>query len=83
MLGNVWEGTEKKEFASNYYARIVRNYPLSSLVPDAKSRLKALGAPVPQPDPTAVAWMTAEQNAPRPKETPVHRAIGIHGFTAL
>jgi outer membrane protein assembly factor BamD len=69
MLGNIWQSTEKKEFAVPYYARIVRNYPLSPLVPNAKSRLKALGAPVPQPDPQAVAWMTAEQNAPRPHES--------------
>ncbi len=68
MLGNIWESTEKKEIAAPYYARIVRNYPLSALVPDAKSRLKALGAPVPQADPQAVAWMTAEQNAPRQRE---------------
>jgi outer membrane protein assembly factor BamD len=66
MLGNIWEGTEKKEFAANYYAQIVRNYPLSPLVPDAKSRLQAMKAPIPQPDPKAVAWMTAEQNTPRP-----------------
>lgn len=68
MLGNIWQSTEKKELAAPYYARIVRNYPLSPLVPNAKSRLKALGAPVPQPDPQAVAWMTAEQNAPRAHE---------------
>ena len=68
MLGNIWESTEKKEIAAPYYARIVRNYPLSALVPDAKRRLKALGAPVPQADPQAVAWMTAEQNAPRQRE---------------
>lgn len=66
MLGNIWEGTEKKEFATNYYAQIVRNYPLSPLAPNAKIRLKNMGAPVPQPDPKAVDWMTAEQNAPRP-----------------
>jgi outer membrane protein assembly factor BamD len=77
MLGNIWEGSEKKEFASNYYARIVRNYPLSSLVPDAKSRLKAMGAPVPQPDPTAVAWMTAEQNAPRPHTSLMRKPMGF------
>jgi outer membrane protein assembly factor BamD len=77
MLGNVWEGSEKKEFASIYYARIVRNYPLSPLVPDAKSRLKALGAPVPQPDPTAVAWMTAEQNAPRQHTSLVRKPMGF------
>jgi outer membrane protein assembly factor BamD len=77
MLGNIWEGTEKKEFASNYYARIVRNYPLSPLVPDAKSRLKAMGAPVPQPDPTAVAWMTAEQNAPREHTSLMKKPLGF------
>ena len=65
MLGNIWEGTEKKELAAPYYARIVQEYPLSPLVPEAKDKLKALKAPVPQPDPQAVAWMTAEQNAPR------------------
>src|SRR5207244_2351135 len=68
MLGNIWESTEKKEIAAPYYARIVRNYPLSSLVPDDKSRLKALGAPVQQADPQAVAWLTAGQNAPRPRD---------------
>jgi outer membrane protein assembly factor BamD len=77
MLGNIWEGTERKEFASNYYAQIVRNYPLSPLVPDAKERLKALGAPVPQPDPKAVAWMTAEQNAPRPRTSLVKKPLAF------
>jgi outer membrane protein assembly factor BamD len=55
----------------------VRNYPLSPLVPDAKGRLKALGAPVPQPDPKAVAWMTAEQNAPRPRTSLVKKPLGF------
>jgi outer membrane protein assembly factor BamD len=77
MLGNIWEATEKKEFAAPYYARIVRNYPLSHLVPDATSRLKALGAPVPQPDPQAVAWMTAEQNAPRPHESFIKKPLAL------
>jgi outer membrane protein assembly factor BamD len=77
MLGNIWEGSEKKEFATNYYGRIVRNYPLSPLVPDAKSRLKSMGAPVPQPDPTAVAWMTAEQNAPRAHTSLVKKPMGF------
>jgi outer membrane protein assembly factor BamD len=77
MLGNLWEGTEKKEFAANYYAQIVRNYPLSPLVPDAKGRLKAMGAPIPQPDPKAVAWMTAEQNAPRPHTSLVMKPLTI------
>jgi outer membrane protein assembly factor BamD len=77
MLGNIWQGTEKKELAAPYYARIVRNYPLSPLVPNAKSRLKALGAPVPQPDPQAVAWMTAEQNAPRQHESLIKKPLRL------
>ena len=77
MLGNIWQSTEKKEMAAPYYARLVRNYPLSPLVPNAKSRLKALGAPVPQPDPQAVAWMTAEQNAPRAHETFIRKPLGL------
>lgn len=77
MLGSIWESTEKKEIAAPYYARIVRNYPLSPLVPNAKSRLKALGAPVPQPDPQAVAWMTAEQKAPRQHETLIKKPLAL------
>jgi outer membrane protein assembly factor BamD len=65
MLGDIFQTSEKKDVAANYYARIVRDYPLSPLVPDAKGRLKSMGAPVPPPDPKAVAWMTAEQNTPR------------------
>jgi outer membrane protein assembly factor BamD len=77
MLGNIWQSTEKKELAAPYYARIVRNYPLSPLVPNAKSRLKTLGAPVPQPDPQAVAWMTAEQNAPRQREMLIKKPLAL------
>ncbi len=77
MLGNLWQSTEKKELAAPYYARIVRNYPLSPLVPGAKTRLKALGVPVPQPDPQAVAWMTAEQNAPRQHEAFIRKPLRI------
>src|SRR5437870_3418760 len=77
MLGNIWQSTEKKELAAPYYARIVRNYPLSPLVPNAKSRLKALGVPVPQPDPQAVAWMQAEQNAPRPHEAFIKKPLAL------
>jgi hypothetical protein len=77
MLGGIWEGTEKKELAAPFYARIVREYPLSSLAPQAKERLKALKAPVPQPDPKAVAWMTAEKNAPRPHQSMVKKPLAL------
>lgn len=77
MIGDIFEKSEKKEFAGAYYARIVRNYPLSSLVGPAKDKLKTFGAPVPQPDATAMAWMKAEQNAPRPKAGLTRKPLAI------
>jgi outer membrane protein assembly factor BamD len=75
MLGDIFEKSERKDLAGSYYAQIVKNYPLSVHDNDAKGKLKAFGMPVPQPDPKALAWMTAEQNAPRPKETMIHRSM--------
>jgi outer membrane protein assembly factor BamD len=72
MMGDIFATSEHKEVAALYYARIVKNYPLSSLAPEAKDKLKAAGVPVPQADPNALAWMTAEQNTPRP-HTPVYK----------
>ncbi len=77
MLGDIFEKSERKDIAGMYYAQIVRNYPLSKRAADAKGKLKAFGMPIPQPDPKAVAWMTAEQNAPRPHEGLVHKSKGI------
>ena len=77
MLGSIWEGTEKKELAAPFYARIVREYPLSPLAPQAKERLQAMKAPVPQADPQAVAWMTAEKNAPRPHQSLVMKPLAL------
>ena len=77
MLGDVFEKSERKDISTSFYQSIVRNYPLSSHTADATAKLKAFGAPIPQPDPKAVAWMTAEQNTPRPKETIVHRSFGM------
>jgi outer membrane protein assembly factor BamD len=77
MLGDIFEKSERKDIAGLYYALIVRNYPLSKRTVDAKGKLKSFGVPIPQPDPKAVAWMTAEQNAPRPRETIVHKSLGI------
>jgi outer membrane protein assembly factor BamD len=67
MLGDIFEKSEKKEIASVYYSRIVKDYPLSPLVPDAKNKLVAFKVPVPQPDPKQLAWMQAEAAAPREK----------------
>jgi outer membrane protein assembly factor BamD len=77
MLGDIFERSEHKEIAQIYYSQIVRNYPLSTLVPDAKGKLKAFNVPVPQPDPKAEAWMTAEQNAPREHDSMIKRPLAL------
>jgi outer membrane protein assembly factor BamD len=77
MMGDILEKSEHKEVAAVYYARIVKNYPLSSKVPEAKDKLKEFGAPVPQPDPNSVAWMTAEQNAPRPHTSLIKKPLAL------
>jgi outer membrane protein assembly factor BamD len=65
MLAGLYRRHELNEDAAEFYARIVRDYPLSPLVPDAKKELQHLGFPVPQPDPAALARMQAEQEFDR------------------
>jgi outer membrane protein assembly factor BamD len=77
MMGDILEKSEHKEVAAAYYGRIVKNYPLSAMAAGAKDKLKAFGAPVPQPDPNAVAWMTAEQNAPRAHTSLIKRPLDL------
>src|SRR5216684_1966683 len=77
MLGDIFEKSEHKEIASIYYGNIVKNYPLSNLAPNAKNKLVAFKVPVPQPDPKAVAWMTAEQNMPRKRDGLVKKPLAL------
>lgn len=77
MMGDILEKSEHKEVAALYYGRIVKNYPLSSMVGGAKDKLKSFGAPIPQPDPNSLAWMTAEQNTPRPRTSLVKRPLSL------
>jgi hypothetical protein len=77
MLADLFEKSERKDLAGVYYGQIVRNYPLSKHAADAKGKLKSFGMPIPQPDPRAVTWMTAEQNAPRPRVSMMHKSMGI------
>jgi outer membrane protein assembly factor BamD len=77
MMGDILEKSEHKEVAAMYYGRIVKNYPLSSMVPGAKDKLKSYGAPIPQPDPNSLAWMTAEQNTPKPHKSIVKRPFDL------
>ncbi len=46
--------------APSYYVQIVRDYPLSEHVEEAKERLTAMGSPIPEANPAAVARMTYE-----------------------
>jgi hypothetical protein len=55
----------------------LKNYPLSDLAGNAKGKLVAFKVPVPQPDPKAVAWMTAEQNTPRKREGLVKKPLAL------
>jgi len=65
MLASIYERNEHNDVASTYYARLVKEYPLSALAAQAKAKLVKFGAPVPQPDPTALARMQREQEIPR------------------
>ena len=77
MLGNIFETSERKDIAALYYGQIVRNYPKSGFVGDAKTKLTAFNVPVPQPDPKAVTWMTAQQNAPREHQSLIKKPMDL------
>jgi outer membrane protein assembly factor BamD len=49
------------DLAAKCYDKIVRDYPMSKLVPAARTRLKAMGRPIPEADPDAYARMKQEQ----------------------
>lgn len=77
MLADIYARSEHKEIAAKYWARIVREYPLSSLAPNAKDKLKEFGAPVPQPDAVALARAQKEQEFERRSGGIFHKATGI------
>ena len=77
MLANIFEKGERKDLSAGFYARIVKDYPLSGLTGDAKKKLTALGAPIPQPDPVQLAWMQKEHLANRGGVSLMHKATGI------
>jgi outer membrane protein assembly factor BamD len=77
MLGQIYEKTEHNDIAGQYYARIVKEYPTSSLTGDAKAKLTKFGLPVPEPDPVAVARMQKEQEAAHNRPNLLRRSMGV------
>jgi len=67
---------EKQEIGD--YTRIVKDYPLSEHVEEAKSRLQAMNQPVPGADPAALARMQAELENRKKAGIP-GRVFGIFG----
>jgi outer membrane protein assembly factor BamD len=72
MLGDVYQRAKQTvknedyknqmtDLAAKCYARIVRDYPQSTLVPGAKAQLKAMNMPIPAPSPDALARMKEQQ----------------------
>lgn len=62
MLGEAYSkmGKAFEEKSARAYSRLVREYPLSAHVKDAKDRLAGLNKPIPDPDPDALARMQYE-----------------------
>lgn len=68
-LGDSYEkmGNRFKDKAVLAYSRIVKDYPMSPYVDEAKNKLKTMEAPVPEADPQAVARMKYEaENRTKP-----------------
>jgi outer membrane protein assembly factor BamD len=77
MLGDSLMRLERSQMAGRYFERIVRDYPLSPMVEEAKARLTKLGVPIPQPDSKALERMKAESLQPRDNRSLARRALGI------
>ena len=77
MLGAIYERNEHNDMAATYYTRLVKQYPLSPLAAEAKTKLAKFGDPVPQPDPAAMARMQQEQRTPRDRPMFLKRPAGL------
>ena len=59
-LAQTYDRLKKPKDAVPYYARILTDYPLSSMIPDAKNELVALRQPIPQPTLATLARARAD-----------------------
>ncbi len=78
LLGDSYEkmGPRLRNKAGAAYARVVREYPLSPLVEEAKKRLRAMEMPVPEADPVAYNRMKYELEN-RSKNSIVGSSLGF------
>ena len=65
-IPSYWPGDPER--AAEYYARLVREHPLSAYAPDAKTELAHLGQPVPEPDPVLLARAQSVELVPAEAE---------------
>jgi outer membrane protein assembly factor BamD len=77
MIAEIYERSEKREIADQFYARIVRDYPLSPYAGPAKDKLVAAGLPVPPADPNALARMKEEAKYAGNRPNIVQRSTGF------
>ncbi len=75
-LGQTLERLKQSNAAAPYYAQIVTDHPLSSLVGDAKARLTALHQPIPRPTRAMLARARADA-AYRQRRDPFERLGGM------
>jgi outer membrane protein assembly factor BamD len=65
------------EISTQYWARIVKDYPLSPIADDAKEKLKKYNFPIPDPDPEAMARMQKESEVERGRPGMFGRTFGM------
>lgn len=78
MLGDSYSqmGPRFRDKTGTAYARIVKDYPLSPYVDEAKKKLKEMELEVPEPDPVALARMKYEEEN-RTKRGTFSKSMGI------
>jgi outer membrane protein assembly factor BamD len=69
-------GPRFRKQAGEAYTKLVRDYPLSQFVDEAKKKLTTLEMPIPEPDPAALARMKYEAEN-RTKPGVVHRSTSF------
>ena len=74
---NEQERARWRSLADMEYAKIVREYPLSSLASDAKRRLTEDSVKIPPPDPDALARAEYERKFAHDHPSLVHRALDV------